>query len=25
VIRLTNPAAPCCSNPMGIDNIVLVR
>lgn len=22
-IRLTNPAAPCCSNPMGVDNIVL--
>jgi carboxypeptidase family protein len=23
IIRLTNPAAACCSNPMGIDNIVL--
>lgn len=21
LIRLTNPAAPCCSNPMGLDNI----
>ena len=25
VIRLSNPAAPCCGNPMGIDNIVLSR
>jgi Carboxypeptidase regulatory-like domain/Bacterial Ig-like domain (group 2) len=25
VIRLTNPAAPCCPNPMGIDNILLSR
>jgi hypothetical protein len=25
VIRLTNSAAACCSNPMGIDNIVLAR
>jgi carboxypeptidase family protein/Big-like domain-containing protein len=25
VIRLSNPAAPCCSNPMGLDNIVLAR
>jgi hypothetical protein len=23
VIRLSNPAAPCCSNPMGLDNIVI--
>ncbi len=23
VIRLTNPAAPCCANPMGLDNIVV--
>jgi hypothetical protein len=23
VIRLTNPAAPCCANPVGLDNIVL--
>jgi hypothetical protein len=23
VIRLTNPAAPCCGNPVGLDNIVL--
>jgi hypothetical protein len=22
-ITLTNPAAPCCANPMGLDNIVL--
>jgi len=22
-ITLTNPAAPCCENPMGLDNIVL--
>jgi hypothetical protein len=25
LIRLTNPAAPCCSNPMGLDNIVIRR
>jgi hypothetical protein len=25
LIRLTNPAAPCCSNPMGLDNIVIKR
>jgi hypothetical protein len=25
VIRLSNPSAPCCSNPMGLDNIVLAR
>ena len=25
VIRLTNPATPCCSNPMGVDNLVLWR
>ena len=25
VIRLSNPAAPCCANPMGVDNIVLNR
>jgi hypothetical protein len=25
LIRLSNPSAPCCSNPMGIDNIVLNR
>lgn len=25
LIRLSNPAAPCCSNPMGVDNIVLNR
>jgi hypothetical protein len=25
VIRLSNPAAPCCGNPMGVDNIVLTR
>ncbi|HJU44606.1 MAG TPA: carboxypeptidase-like regulatory domain-containing protein [Vicinamibacterales bacterium] len=25
VIRLSNPAAACCSNPMGLDNIVLAR
>lgn len=24
-IRLSNPSAPCCSNPMGVDNIVLSR
>jgi hypothetical protein len=24
-MRLSNPAAPCCGNPMGIDNIVLNR
>ena len=24
-IRLSNPSAPCCSNPMGIDNIVVSR
>lgn len=23
VIRLSNPAAPCCANPMGLDNIVV--
>ena len=23
LIRLTNPSAPCCSNPMGLDNIVV--
>ena len=23
IIRLTNPSAPCCSNPMGLDNIVV--
>jgi hypothetical protein len=25
LIRLSNPATPCCANPVGIDNIVLVR
>jgi hypothetical protein len=25
VIRLSNPSAPCCSNPMGVDNLVLSR
>jgi hypothetical protein len=25
MIRLSNPAAPCCGNPMGVDNIVLNR
>jgi hypothetical protein len=25
VIRLTNPATPCCGNPMGIDNIAIKR
>jgi hypothetical protein len=25
VISLTNQAAPCCQNPMGLDNIVLAR
>jgi hypothetical protein len=25
VIRLTNNAAPCCRNPMGLDNVVLMR
>ncbi len=25
LIRLSNPSAPCCSNPMGIDNIILNR
>jgi hypothetical protein len=25
LIRLSNPSAPCCSNPMGVDNIVLSR
>lgn len=24
-IRLSNPSAPCCSNPMGVDNIVMSR
>jgi len=24
-IRLSNPSAPCCSNPMGVDNIVVSR
>ena len=24
-IRLSNPSAPCCTNPMGLDNIVLSR
>ena len=24
-IRLTNPAAPCCQNPVGLDNIRVVR
>jgi hypothetical protein len=24
-IRLSNPSAPCCGNPMGVDNIVLSR
>jgi hypothetical protein len=24
-IRLTNPAAPCCSNPVGLDNIRVLR
>jgi len=24
-IRLTNPAAPCCANPVGLDNIRLAR
>lgn len=25
VISLSNPSAPCCQNPMGIDNIVLTK
>jgi hypothetical protein len=25
LIKLTNATAPCCSNPMGVDNIVLAR
>jgi hypothetical protein len=25
LIRLTNPAAPCCTNPVGLDNIHVVR
>jgi hypothetical protein len=25
VIRMTNPATACCSNPVGLDNIVVVR
>lgn len=25
LIRLSNPPTPCCSNPVGLDNIVLVR
>jgi hypothetical protein len=25
LIRVANPATPCCSNPVGIDNIVLAR
>ncbi len=25
LIRLTNPAAACCSNPVGLDNIILAR
>jgi hypothetical protein len=25
LIHLTNPAAPCCGNPMGLDNIVITR
>jgi hypothetical protein len=25
LIRLTNPAAACCGNPVGIDNIIVVR
>jgi hypothetical protein len=24
-IRLTNPAAPCCSNPVGLDNVRVIR
>ena len=24
-IRLSNPSAPCCGNPMGVDNIVVSR
>jgi hypothetical protein len=24
-LRLSNPSAPCCTNPMGVDNIVLSR
>jgi hypothetical protein len=24
-IRLTNPAAPCCTNPVGLDNIRVIR
>jgi hypothetical protein len=24
-IRLSNPSAPCCGNPMGLDNIVVRR
>jgi hypothetical protein len=24
-VRLSNPSAPCCSNPMGVDNIVVSR
>ena len=25
LIRLSNPAAPCCANPMGVDNLMLSR
>jgi hypothetical protein len=25
LIRLSNPAAPCCSNPMGLDNVKVAR
>jgi hypothetical protein len=25
ILRLTNPATPCCSNPVGFDNVVLRR
>ena len=25
LIRLSNPSAPCCGNPMGVDNLVLSR
>jgi hypothetical protein len=25
VISLSNPSAPCCSNPMGVDNIVVSK
>jgi hypothetical protein len=25
VISLSNPAAPCCANPMGVDNIAVSK